>query len=264
MTAWPTVISNTKANAGDYTTARLPPGIDGPKKEIHTDERRYRTTHTDARHTIRHDLTTVRYSARCYGGRWWRRWRWWWASDIQRYHPRIYCSVKPGRQLGYKLVLCTARTATSRSYTLGVTVCARPGYTCVPAHVYVYVCVHVAGTSARSSSGGVVVYEYRMFMFLAAARQSLANIGSQFNDQPPIARNFPAVGSSRAALANGEAFGRHVDRKICQIVTPNSLAISSRCVEKTSPIRARDMTRCTTLVSYERTSTQFFSRFTRT
>jgi len=61
-------------------------------------------------------------------------------------------------------------------------------------------CVHVAGTSARSSSGGVVVvYEYRMFMFLAAARQSLANIGSQFNDQPPIARNFPAVGSSRAA-----------------------------------------------------------------
>jgi len=80
-----------------------------------------------------------------------------------------------------------------------------------------------------------------MFMFLAAARQSLANIGSQFNDQPPIARNFPAVGSSRAALANGEAFGRHVDRKICQIVTPNSPAIS-RSVEKTSPTRARDMT----------------------
>lgn len=47
-----------------------------------------------------------------------RRWWWWWASDIQRYHPRIYCSVKPGRQLGYKLVLCTARTATSRSYTM--------------------------------------------------------------------------------------------------------------------------------------------------
>lgn len=37
------------------------------------------------------------------------------------------------------------------------------------------------------SSDGV--YESRMFMFLAAAQQNLANIGSQFNDQP-IERNF--------------------------------------------------------------------------
>lgn len=63
----------------------------------------------------------------------WRRRRWqWWPSDIQRYHPRIYCSVKPGRQLGYKLVLCIARLATSRSYTL------------LPVYMYVYcICIYL-------------------------------------------------------------------------------------------------------------------------
>lgn len=49
-----------------------------------------------------HDFLAARYPIQE-----WRRW-WWWPSDIQRYHPRIYCSVKPGRQLGYKLVLCIA------------------------------------------------------------------------------------------------------------------------------------------------------------
>lgn len=44
------------------------------------------------------------------------------------------------------------------------------------------------------------VYESRMFMFLAAARQNLANIGSQFNDQP-IARNFPRVFSPRKLVS---------------------------------------------------------------
>jgi len=39
-----------------------------------------------------------------------------------------------------------------------------------------------------------------MFMFLAAARQNLANIGSQFNDQP-IARNFPREFSPRELVS---------------------------------------------------------------
>lgn len=48
------------------------------------------------------------FLAACYPIQEWQWWWWWWPSDIQRYHPRIYCSVKPGRQLGYKLVLCIA------------------------------------------------------------------------------------------------------------------------------------------------------------
>jgi len=59
----------------------------------------------------------------------------------------------------------------------------------------VYVCTYIG---ARSSDE---VYESRMFMFLAAARQNLANIGSQFNDRP-IARNFPYVFSSREVVSS--------------------------------------------------------------
>lgn len=90
---------------------------------------------------VRHDLTTMQYSAwYCDGRRWW--W-WWWTSDIQRYHPRIYCSVKPGRQLGYKLVLYTARTATSRFYTI------RP--LCMYNTVYTYACTSVPGPPRYTS-----------------------------------------------------------------------------------------------------------------
>lgn len=48
------------------------------------------------------------------------------------------------------------------------------------------------------------VYESRMFMFLAAARQNLANIGSQFNDRP-IARNFPCMFSPREVVSSQAA-----------------------------------------------------------
>lgn len=43
-----------------------------------------------------------------------------------------------------------------------------------------------------------------MFMFLAAARQNLANIGSQFNDRP-IARNFPYMFSLREVVSSQAA-----------------------------------------------------------
>lgn len=88
---------------------------------------------------VRRDLTTMQYSAWYCDGRWW-----WWASDIQRYHPRIYCSVKPGRQLGYKLVLYTARTATSRFYTI------RP--LCMYNTVYTYARTSVPGPPTRYTS----------------------------------------------------------------------------------------------------------------
>jgi len=55
--------------------------------------------------------------------------------------------------------------------------------------VYTYAPYIGAGSSDEE-------YESRMFMFLAAVRQNLANIGSQFNDRP-IARNFPYMFSSR-------------------------------------------------------------------
>lgn len=63
--------------------------------------------------------------------------------------------------------------------------------------VYTYALYIGAGSSDE-------VYEYRMFMFLAAVRQNLANIGSQFNDRP-IVRNFPYVFSSREVVSSRAA-----------------------------------------------------------
>lgn len=66
---------------------------------------------------------------------WW--WWWWWPSDIQRYHPRIYCSVKPGRQLGYKLVLCIALPLLHLVYI----------------YIYiVYIYIHLGGPSSGCTS----------------------------------------------------------------------------------------------------------------
>lgn len=154
------------------------------------------------------NLTTMQYSALCYVRR--QTVVLVETSDIQRYHPRIYCSVKPGRQLGYKLVLCTARTATSPLLHRAVrSVCIHI------IHPYTFACT-IGGSSDR-------VYESRMFMFLAATRQNLANIGSQFNDQP-IARNFPRVFSpgelvrlQSCHLPAAERF-RDVDLKFSYIV----------------------------------------------
>lgn len=114
---------------------------------------------------------------------------WWWTSDIQRYHPRIYCSVKPGRQLGYKLVLCTARTATVPLIPVHkLYICMYVMYMYVYVRTYkVHVCIYI---HTRSVGPPTWVYESRMFMLLAAARQKIANIGSQFNDRP-IVCNLP-------------------------------------------------------------------------
>lgn len=61
--------------------------------------------------------------------------------------------------------------------------------------VYVYI-IHPCTNACTIGGSSDRVCESRMFMFLAAARQNLANIGSQFNDQP-IARNFPREFSPR-------------------------------------------------------------------
>lgn len=104
------------------------------------------------------------FLAACYPIQEWQWWWWWWPSDIQRYHPRIYCSVKPGRQLGYKLVLCIALPLLHLVYI----------YIYI---VYIYIHLYIGGPSSG-------LYESRMFMLLAAAPHNLANIGSQFNDRP--------------------------------------------------------------------------------
>jgi len=84
-----------------------------------------------------------------------------------------------------------------------------------------------------------------MFMFLAAARQSLANIGSQFNDQPPIARNFPAV-RARGKLAGRLPTAKYSARESKDLPNlPDSSGFSRGfCLEKTSSILAmRGLTR---------------------
>lgn len=106
------------------------------------------------------------FLAACYPIQEWQWWWWWWPSDIQRYHPRIYCSVKPGRQLGYKLVLCIALPLLHLVY------------------IYIY-CLYIYTSRWPFQR----LYESRMFMLLAAAPHNLANIGSQFNDRP-AARTF--------------------------------------------------------------------------
>lgn len=108
-----------------------------------------------------HDFLAARYPIQE-----WRWWWWWWPSDIQRYHPRIYCSVKPGRQLGYKLVLCIALPLLHLVYIYIYIL-----------FIYIYIHLYIGGPSSG-------LYESRMFMLLAAAPHNLANIGSQFNDRP--------------------------------------------------------------------------------
>lgn len=52
--------------------------------------------------------------------------------------------------------------------------------------MFIYICIYlyIGGPSS-------VLYESRMFMLLAAAPQNLANIGSQFNDQPVACTLYP-------------------------------------------------------------------------